>query len=154
MRRRVEGEIIINRPVEEVFDFVADERNEPRYNRRMAHAQQTSPGPVGVGSQFRVEMRTMGRMVGMTIEFTAYERPRLLESWTRLSSMDIRGELRFDPVAGGTRMQWSWDLQPHGGLRLMRPMIIRMGRRQERTIWAGLKRVLEAPKASSSPVCI
>lgn len=24
---RVEGEIIINRPVEEVFDFVADERN-------------------------------------------------------------------------------------------------------------------------------
>lgn len=28
----VEGEIIINRPVEEVFDFVADERNEPHYN--------------------------------------------------------------------------------------------------------------------------
>ena len=32
---RVEGEIVINRPVEEVFDFVADERNEPRYNPRM-----------------------------------------------------------------------------------------------------------------------
>jgi hypothetical protein len=29
---RVEGEIIIHRPVPEVFDFVADERNEPRYN--------------------------------------------------------------------------------------------------------------------------
>jgi hypothetical protein len=32
---RVEGEIIIQRPAEDVFDFVADERNEPRYNSRM-----------------------------------------------------------------------------------------------------------------------
>jgi hypothetical protein len=31
----IEGEIIVHRPVEEVFDFVADERNEPLYNRRM-----------------------------------------------------------------------------------------------------------------------
>lgn len=29
---RMEGEITINRPVEDVFDFVADERNEPRYH--------------------------------------------------------------------------------------------------------------------------
>lgn len=32
---RVEGEIVIRRPVDEVFDFVADERNEPRYNPKM-----------------------------------------------------------------------------------------------------------------------
>jgi hypothetical protein len=31
----IQGEIIIQRPAEEVFDFVADERNEPRYNPRM-----------------------------------------------------------------------------------------------------------------------
>jgi hypothetical protein len=35
--KRVEGDIIIKRPMEEVFDFCADERNEPRYNPRMAH---------------------------------------------------------------------------------------------------------------------
>jgi hypothetical protein len=29
---RIEGDVIIERPVDEVFDFVADERNEPRYN--------------------------------------------------------------------------------------------------------------------------
>ena len=31
----IEGEVIINRPVGEVFDVVADERNEPRYNPRL-----------------------------------------------------------------------------------------------------------------------
>ena len=50
---RVEGEIIIYRPVEEVFDFVADERNEPRYNPRMLDAEQISEGPIGVGTRFR-----------------------------------------------------------------------------------------------------
>jgi uncharacterized membrane protein len=151
MSKRVEGDIIIWRPVEEVFDFCADERNEPRYNPRMTHAEQTSTGPIGLGSQFRAEMRTMGRKVAMTIEWTAYERPRRLASWTRLSGMDIRGEVRFDPVTGGTRMRWAWDLEPHGGLKLMGPMITLMGRRQERTIWTSLKRVLEAPETSISP---
>ena len=30
----ITGEIVIERRVEEVFDFVSDECNEPRYNRR------------------------------------------------------------------------------------------------------------------------
>ncbi len=55
----IEGEIIIHRPVEEVFDFVADERNEPRYNRRMLHAEKISEGPVGPGTRFQVELDTM-----------------------------------------------------------------------------------------------
>jgi hypothetical protein len=148
MSKRIEGEIVINRPVEAVFDFVANECNEPRYNPRMSNAEQTSPGPVGLGTQFRAEMRTMGRTAGMTIKFTEYQRPRRLGSSTHLSNMDIDGGLSFDTVAGGTRMQWSWALTPHGGLRLVTPLITRIGRRQERTIWSNLKRVLEAPAAS------
>jgi hypothetical protein len=53
----VEGEILIGRPVAEVFDFVADERNEPRYNPRMLRAEKLSTGPIGVGTRFRAEMR-------------------------------------------------------------------------------------------------
>src|SRR5450631_343995 len=101
MSRRIEGEIIIKRTVQEVFDFCADESNEPRYNPRMTHAEQISSEAIGLGSQFQAEMRTMGRKVSMTIEWTAYKRPRRLASWTRLSGMDIRGDLRFDPDAVG-----------------------------------------------------
>lgn len=35
----VEGDIIIGRAVDEVFDFVADERNEPSYNPRLQHVE-------------------------------------------------------------------------------------------------------------------
>jgi hypothetical protein len=46
----IEGEIVIGRPVEEVFDFVADERNEPRYNVQMRRAEKISEGPIGLGT--------------------------------------------------------------------------------------------------------
>jgi uncharacterized protein YndB with AHSA1/START domain len=152
MNRLIEGEIVINRPVEEVFDFVANECNEPRYNPRMRYAEQTSRGTVGLGTSFQAEMRTMGRTAAMTIELTEYQPPRKLGSSTHLSNMDIDGSVCFDPVAGGTQLRWSWALKPHGGLRMLTPMIARVGRHQEQTIWSNLKRLLEAPAAPAQPL--
>jgi len=54
---RIKGEIIVARSVADVFDFVSDERNEPRYNHQMVSVEQLSPGPIGLGSQFRAKMR-------------------------------------------------------------------------------------------------
>lgn len=145
----VDGEIIIRRPVEVVFDAVADERNEPRYNPRMRRAEQVSAGSLGVGTQFRAEMATTGRPVTMFIEYTAFERPRRLRSTTHLAAMDIQGTLAFEPVPEGTILRWSWELKPRGVFRLVTPLVACLGRRQEAAIWAGLKRYLEGPAPSA-----
>src|ERR1043166_9382389 len=70
---RIEGEVVIERPVEEVFDFVADARNEPRYNPRMLRAEKLTPGPIGLGTRFRDEVRSVGRPAEVTIEVVGYE---------------------------------------------------------------------------------
>ncbi|MGE5274850.1 MAG: hypothetical protein ACM3QU_13955 [Verrucomicrobiota bacterium] len=57
---QIEGEILIPRPIGEVFDFVADPRNEPRYKRRMASSELLMPEPIGSGSSFHAERRTWG----------------------------------------------------------------------------------------------
>jgi hypothetical protein len=142
---KVEGEIIINRPPEEVFDFVADERNEPRFNPHMHRAEKISEGPIGVGTRFHAEMTSMGRTVLMVVEFTGFDRPSRLASSTHMAWMDTHGALTFEPVPGGTRMRWSWQLDSRGVLRLMSPIVASMGRRQEQRVWIGLKRLLEKP---------
>ncbi len=142
----IEGEIVIDRPAEVVFDFVADERNEPRFNPRMTRVEQISPGPIGLGTRFRAAATSMGRSVEMVIEFTAFERPLRLSSATSTSSMDIQYTLTFEPAPGGTRMGWSGDLEARGILKLLTPLIARVGRRQEQAIWASLKRYLEEEK--------
>jgi uncharacterized protein YndB with AHSA1/START domain len=123
----IEGEICINRPVEEVFEVVADERNEPRYNPRLLWVEKISSGAIGRGTRFRAATKTMGRPVEITIEFIDYERPQRLASLTHLPTMEIQGHLSFEPVPEGTRMRWSWELQPRGVLGLLRPLIARMG---------------------------
>jgi membrane protein implicated in regulation of membrane protease activity len=125
----IEGEIIINRPVETVFDFIADERNEPRYNPRMLRAEKTSDSPIGPGTQFWAETISMGRTLKMIIGITTYERPRRLASSTHMSTMDIHGILTFNLADNGTRMLWSWDVKPHGAFKLMTPLIEPMGKR-------------------------
>lgn len=141
----IEGEITINRPIGEVFDFVADECNEPRYNPRMIHVEKTSAGPIGRGAQFRAMTRIRGRTTDMTIQFTEFERPVRLASLTQLATMDIRGTLTFQPINGATLMQWAWDVEPHGLMKLVvpPPLIAAMGRRQEKEIWSSLKLMLE-----------
>ena len=145
----IKGDILIDRPVEDVFDFVADECNEPSYNAQMRLAEKISDGPIGVGTQYRAEVVSGGRPVSMIIEFTTYERPRRLASRTTMSAMDIAYTLTFEPVREGTRMGWSGEIQPHGMLKLMGPLVGWIGRRQERRIWTGLKDVLEGTGASA-----
>jgi uncharacterized protein YndB with AHSA1/START domain len=72
----VKGEIVIDRPPEEVFDLVADEENEPQYNPQMRRAEQISEGPIGIGTRFRAETVSMGRAVPMVIEFTGFDNRR------------------------------------------------------------------------------
>jgi uncharacterized protein YndB with AHSA1/START domain len=147
---QIEGEIVIARPVEEVFDFVADERNEPRFNRQMSSAELLTPEPIGSGSRFQSELRTMRRTVDMTVEFTQFERPRLLGSTSRSATRGGRGRamltsgaLTFEPVPQGTRMCWAWQVETPGGMKILAPLIVRIGRRQEQRIWGSLKRLLE-----------
>lgn len=149
----VRGQIVIRRSVEEVFDFVADERNEPRYNRAMRASEMLTDGPIGAGTRFRAEMVSGKRVLPMMVEFTEFDRPRRLFSVSKMSRMVVRGGLTFEPVEDGTRMSWRWDITANGVLRFLGPVVWFIGWRQERRIWSSLKELLEAehPVAESAP---
>ena len=140
----VHGEIDIERPVAEVFDYVADQSNEPEYNPRMVWAEKITAGPVGKGTRFRSGVTAGRHTVPMLIECTRYERPTLFTTKTAMQQADIRYLLRFEPVAAGTRMHWSGQVKPKGVLRVLGPTISWLGNRQERRIWESMKEHLEA----------
>ena len=139
----IEGSTTIARPVEDVFDFVADERNEPSYNPQMTQVVKLTPGPIGAGTRWSATVDSRGRPMRLEVEVTDYVRPRRLASTTTMAAAQIHGALTFEPDPAGTVMQWSWHLQPKGAFRLLGPVFAAQGRRQEAAIWAGPKKVLE-----------
>ena len=61
----------------------------------------------------------------------------------RPAGADIRGAVTCEPDPAGTRLHWSWELRPHGVMRLFGPLVAAVGRKQEAENWAALKRYLE-----------
>jgi uncharacterized protein YndB with AHSA1/START domain len=139
----IEGEITISRPVDVVFDYVADQTNEPQYNASMVRAAKVTAAPIGKGTRFRSAVRSAGRTAEMLIEFTDFDRPRLLASTATMKQADIDYVLRFEPVAAGTGMRWSGQVRPKGAFRLLGPLFVWLGRRQEQRIWRSMKEHLE-----------
>ena len=146
---RIDEEIVIAVPAEQVFDMVADERNEPRYNPRIARAEKTSPGPVGRGTRFTAQPRGTGTVGVMTVEITDYDRPRRLATAIRSSYLDVDGTLTFSPADGGTRMRWSWNMRLRGVMRVLSPVVGAVGPRWEHRNWARLKQFMESGQAQA-----
>jgi len=92
-------------------------------------------------------VRSGGRTADLLIEITDFDRPRLLASVTTMAQADISYVLRFEPVDAGTRMSWSGKVRPKGALRLLGPLIVWLGRRQEERIWQSMKVRLENGRA-------
>jgi uncharacterized protein YndB with AHSA1/START domain len=140
----IAGEVTIDAPVDEVFDMVADERNEPRYNPRIVRAEKVSEGPVGRGTRFVAEPKSMGAKGEMTLEILEYDRPHRLRNVVRSSYMQVDGTLTFEEVDGGTRLRWDWNMGLVGSMRVLSPVLAVIGPGWERRNWVGLKEYMES----------
>jgi hypothetical protein len=141
---RIAGQVAIDAPVAAVFDMVADERNEPRYNPRIARARMTSQGPVGAGAQFVADPRGMGSRGEMTLTILDYDRPHRLHNLVTSSFMNVDGNLTFEGSCGGTLLSWDWEMHLVGRWRALSPVLRLVGPRWERRNWVGLKRFMES----------
>jgi hypothetical protein len=123
----------------------------------MLESEKITQGFIGISTRFPATARSSRRPVEMLIEVTQSERPRRFGSRTRMSSVDVAGGLTFEPIAGATRIRWSWTVSSRGPLLLLSPLIGRLGRRQERAIWTGLKvhleRLAKRPHQQCSDQC-
>jgi hypothetical protein len=141
-------ELDIARPVEEVFAFLTDARNHPRWDTTSVVMEPQEVGPWRQGLLFR-EVRRIPRPVearSRIARFTANEAFDL-ES---LSGPAFRGHWRFAPAGTGTRPRWWCEMDVSGLGRLFEPLIRRQFRRTVSQNFQRLKRLLETDTVSGA----
>ena len=145
MAIRHEHTIVIERPIEEVFAFATDPENEPLWQSTSLETEQTSGGPVGVGTTFRNTSKFLGRRIESTYEVTENDPPH--RQCMRITSGPIPGSgcYALEPTEdGSTRFTQTFEAEAGGFFRLAEPLVGRAIRRQIEADMATLKDLLEA----------
>jgi Polyketide cyclase / dehydrase and lipid transport len=78
------GSAEIDRPIDEVFAFLADGTNDPRFSPRVKEIHKATDGPVGVGTVFESTVKDAGMTTKRAFELTAVEAPTRIR-WTERS---------------------------------------------------------------------
>ncbi len=123
--------IEISRPVPEVFRFVATHHleNHRRWDRTIINLEQTTAGPVGVGTEFTFSRRIMGRVVPSRMRVIEFVPNRaLIFSLTGPLNMEMR-TLVEPSGEDHTRLTFQAAGHLSGLMRLAEPIVgRRMGR--------------------------
>jgi uncharacterized protein YndB with AHSA1/START domain len=139
-----EKTVIINRPQQEVFDFVSDPANDARYRSGARSAEWASDDPVGVGSRMRSVDRYMGREVETLSRITLWDPPHRYAFETADGSFPSRFTLTFEPVDGRTRLTSRGEIGFKGIFRVVEWLFGRQIKAQAQSDFDTLKRLLEA----------
>src|SRR5512146_483207 len=95
---RIIQSIIIHCPIEQVWGFLSNVANGPRWDRGVLEAQQTSPGPMGVGATIQTRRQLLGRQRTGHYRVTAFEPLKLVALGAQMSGMSGTICYAFDPV--------------------------------------------------------
>jgi uncharacterized protein YndB with AHSA1/START domain len=113
-----ENTVVIRRPTEEVFGFLADFENIPKWNYAIAATRKISEGPVGVGTIYQ-QVRSVPSRSEEHFEVTAYDPPRQLEIQGQLGPFPSRLSYALNAIPEGTRVTNTIELELRGPGRLL-----------------------------------
>jgi len=140
----VRHSVVIDRPVDEVFAFVGNVANLPRWAAVAVEAHQTTDGPVGVGTHFHAVVEFLGRRVDAEYAVTHYEPSRRVSIRTLSGPFLLDNTYLFVPLDGGTRVDVVSRGKAPVPFRFAERLIHGAIERQFRADHDNLKRVLEA----------
>lgn len=134
----------IERPVGEVFRFVEDEANIPKWDADLLKATKTSDGPIGVGTTFHLDIKPfMGASEGDG-KVLSYRPNELIELQFDFGKMKPHVYHLFAEQGGSTRFTRRVEVEPSGALKIMQPMMKRMIHKRNVEYLATLKRLIES----------
>ena len=140
----VEESVVVNQPIEKVFEFVTKPENDAKWYVGLESWDHTPDEPAGVGSTSQSKIRFLGIPFEVTWEVIGYEPPTKIKVKTIESPVSIVAKYIFEAVAEGqTKVTVRGEADLLGIFDLAEPIVERIARRQWRGSFENLKDVLE-----------
>jgi uncharacterized membrane protein len=134
---------IINKPIEEVFDFMANFENDPQWQTAVSEAKKISDGKIGVGSTFRYITQFLNKRIDTTGKITEYNPYSNMSYETISGNLSIKGIYTFEPTEKGTKVTKTVEANLTGFFKLAESMVIKRAKEKWKEDFDRLKKILE-----------
>lgn len=138
-----EETISIDRPLQEVFEYISDPANEPEW-RNAEFSEWTSEEPYGVGSTQRSVSKLLGRELDTTVEVTEWDPPGRAAFKSVGGPFPFQYSVTLKPEGEGTKLSMQGKAEVGGFFKLAEGLLTGQMRKQFKNDFKTLKSVLES----------
>ncbi|CCK31796.1 hypothetical protein BN159_7417 [Streptomyces davaonensis JCM 4913] len=146
MSGQFEATVEIDRPVEAVFEYLADGRNDPQFSPRVLRIDRVPDGPTAVGTVFRSTVKDAGMKTGREFRITEMQAPVRIR-WAEVSKnivMAREGGYDLESLPDGrTRVRIFNVLEGHGLGKLLVGLALTAARKDADAFGARIKAAAE-----------
>ncbi|HEY8639733.1 MAG TPA: SRPBCC family protein [Solirubrobacterales bacterium] len=146
MAGRFEATVVINRSIEEVFAFLADGENDPKFSPRVLEIGKTTEGQPGVGTVYASTVKDAGMKTKREFKLTEFDPPTKIR-WAEVSKNLVtaaEGGYDLAPSGDGTQVTIFNLLEGHGLGKLIAPLALRSARGGADEFGQAIKAAVEA----------
>lgn len=141
---KFEINLVINRPIEEVFAFISNPENQPRWRAATLEIKRVSSEPLDVGSTVRGRFTFLGRPFEGNLEIIARQPHRSYATRLVEGPFPLEAHYTLEPTESGTRLTLVIEGQPGGFFKLAETLVVSMAKRSYESDLHNLKEMLEA----------
>ena len=140
----VDHTVTIDRPLEEVWDFVSEPANNPQWQSGVELSDQSPSGPIKIGTRVRIVRKFMGQRIEVVFETTVFE-PNAQFAFKSLSGpLPISGAMAVAATDSGTEVTYQVTGEAAGVHGLSETIISGLVNKQVKDDLKALKRLLES----------
>jgi uncharacterized protein YndB with AHSA1/START domain len=145
-------DVTIDRSPDEVFSAVTDLQRLHEWQPAVVDVELLGDGPLRTGSRLKEVREVRGKRLEQTVEIAAYEPGRRFEMRVVEGPLPVHGDLTFSPTEnGGTRLHMHAYGRANGAMRLLQPLLTIGLKREFRSQYLRLKKLVEAEPAATGP---
>ena len=140
----IEVSAVMHRPIEDVFTFIANFENHPKWEMNFQKVKLLTSTPTGVGTTYQCELKLPGQSASSKFEITEYEiNKKIAFVGEAAGPAKPNGSFLFESVAGGTKLTLIPRPEFQGFFKWLEPMMAGYIRKQNQEHLSNLKRLLE-----------
>lgn len=120
---RYQATVPSHRPAAEIFTYLATFSNAAEWDPGVLAGEQLDPGPVAVGTRFRLVVPFLGLRMPLTYHVTSYQPGHEVVLAAASSLLHATDKITVTGRAGGSEVSYEAEVRLRGPLHLLDPLL-------------------------------